>query len=143
MSHHDEASKTCTRCGNDKPEGVFHKKGEGRRRTVCGECRNGARIGKRRETPEQRLKRKLRDEYKITLGQYMAILDAQSGVCAICAKAPEPGKRLAVDHCHSSGVVRALLCTRCNVIVGIFENHHRAASDYLAAYGSGNPLLKP
>ncbi|MFI6560340.1 endonuclease VII domain-containing protein [Streptomyces sp. NPDC050534] len=135
--------KTCTRCKEVRPEGAFHKKGDGRRRTVCGVCRNAARQGKRQETPEQRLKRKLWDLYKLTLDDYAALLDAQAGVCAICHKGPTAKRRLAVDHCHDTGVVRALLCNYCNVIVGVYENHRQAAADYLAVYGAGNPILNP
>lgn len=70
------------------------------------------------------------------------MLDAQNGVCVICEKTPEAGKRLVVDHCHATGVVRALLCTYCNVAVGVYENNRQAAAKYLAEYGDGNPLLK-
>jgi hypothetical protein len=67
---------------------------------------------------------------------------AQGGKCAICRQEAPPGKRLNVDHCHATGVVRALLCTRCNLAVGFYENHGQAAAEYLATYGAGNPLLK-
>ena len=78
----------------------------------------------------------------MTLEQFLELSEAQGGVCAICGKPPAKGKRLAVDHCHSTGVVRALLCNPCNVAVGIYELHHRAAAEYLATYGAGHPLLK-
>ncbi|MFJ4974170.1 endonuclease VII domain-containing protein [Streptomyces coeruleorubidus] len=81
--------------------------------------------------------------YKITPEQYSQLLEAQGGVCAICGRPPEERKRLAVDHCHSTHVVRALLCTACNLTVGRYERYHEAVAAYLAAYGSGNPLLKP
>jgi hypothetical protein len=53
---------------------------------------------------------------------------AQNNVCAICQR-PETKidhrlgvvKNLAVDHCHSTGRVRALLCSRCNVTIGQIE----------------------
>lgn len=141
-----QSMKTCLRCGKDKPETAFHKSGGGRRRPSCAPCRSesriGTRIGERQETPEGRRRRLLWEEYKITLEQYLAILDAQGGACAMCGKSPAPGKWLAVDHCHTTGAVRALLCTYCNVIVGIYETHRQAAATYLATYGTGNPLLK-
>jgi hypothetical protein len=94
------------------------------------------------ETPQQRFKRLLHEDYKLTPAQYSALLQAQGGLCAICAKGPKPGTRLCIDHCHATGVVRALLCTVCNLMVGVYERHHRAAAAYLSAYGAGNPLLK-
>ena len=64
-------------------------------------------------------------EFGITLKQYNEMLEDQQGLCAICGK-PEQiiwkssgaPKNLAVDHCHTTGKVRALLCHPCNVLLG-------------------------
>lgn len=143
------ATKTCARCGEAKPETAFHVQRHGRRRRECGKCRaearraRGERRRRRPETREERLARKLWEEYRLTREQYSTLVDAQGGLCAICGKPPPEGRRLAIDHCHATGVVRALLCTYCNVmVVGAYENHSRAAAEYLAMYGPGNPLLK-
>lgn len=45
--------------------------------------------------------------------QYEALLDMQSGGCAVCGAKPK-SKRLAVDHDHKTGAVRGLLCKRHN-----------------------------
>ena len=60
--------------------------------------------------------------YGITQEQYDAMVAAQGGVCLICRQPPS-GKRatLAIDHDHSTGRVRALLCTRCNAGIGQFR----------------------
>ena len=71
----------------------------------------------------------LRRRYGITKDTYMAMLEEQEWVCKICKK-PETAKhprtktlkRLSVDHCHTTGKVRGLLCTSCNVAVGHYEN---------------------
>lgn len=63
-------------------------------------------------------------KFGITLADYQAKLEEQKGVCAICAK-PESGTRngivrwLNVDHNHETKAVRGLLCTNCNVAVGM------------------------
>lgn len=44
----------------------------------------------------------------------------QEGRCAICSKKP---KRLVVDHNHSTGKIRALLCHCCNVGIGLFKEN--------------------
>src|SRR5215217_5299916 len=50
--------------------------------------------------------------YGITKEQYINMLEAQDGRCAICKK--DFGTRIDVDHCHDTGEVRGLLCMLCN-----------------------------
>ncbi|MDF2710614.1 MAG: vBYenPAB5 [Nonomuraea muscovyensis] len=117
---------------------VFHLKGAGdKRRRICGPCRDAARIPR---TAEARFREKTK-QYGITPEQYRALLAAQAGVCAICGTAPTPKRRLHVDHCHTSGRVRALLCQPCNTQLGSYEKMRDLAAAYLAKYGAGNPLL--
>ena len=60
----------------------------------------------------------------MTLERYAEMLSSQGGVCAVCKEPPgKPEKsRLAVDHCHTSGRVRGLLCVRCNIMLSFIEN---------------------
>jgi hypothetical protein len=60
--------------------------------------------------------------YGLTAEAYAALLDSQGGKCAICALPPREGKTLHVDHDHTSGAVRGLLCARCNVKIGVYES---------------------
>lgn len=64
------------------------------------------------------------------------MVTAQGGVCAICEQ-PEPKKRLAVDHDHTTGAVRALLCSKCNVALGLMSDDParlRVAAHYLETH---------
>lgn len=149
MSDHREAhiasappipTRICIHCEKEKPETAFHRRRKGRMR-ICGECRRVTRP-KWNETSAERFDRKLRYEYQLTREQYEALVLSQNGLCAICGRAPEPGKRLVIDHCHSTGQVRALLCIYCNTVVGAYENHRTEVVAYLVTYGNGNPLLK-
>ena len=58
--------------------------------------------------------------YGITVQQYEAMLKSQNGVCAVCGSEKPDKKRkfFSVDHCHKTNVVRGLLCTNCNFILG-------------------------
>lgn len=50
--------------------------------------------------------------------------ESVSGSCEICKKSPEDnGKALAVDHCHSNGHVRGILCEQCNKGLGHFKDN--------------------
>jgi hypothetical protein len=64
---------------------------------------------------------RLKREFGITLAEYDQILKHQKGRCAICEEKPFK-RRLAVDHCHKSGLVRGLLCMRCNRALGKFQD---------------------
>ena len=65
----------------------------------------------------------LRKSFGITLDHYNGMLAEQNGVCSICDQ-PERSMRgenvklLAVDHCHSTGKIRELLCSKCNPMLG-------------------------
>lgn len=64
-------------------------------------------------------------QYGITTAEYNEILTSQGGVCAICGGAPdkERWKKLAIDHNHSTGIVRGLLCSKCNKGIGSLRDN--------------------
>lgn len=78
---------------------------------------------------------------------YDEMLAAQGGGCAICGRSPQHrlrGRsvrtRLALDHDHTSGAIRGLLCERCNLTIGRFEDRPElleAAAVYLRKHGKG------
>ena len=80
----------------------------------------------------------IRRQYGITLSEYDDMLKAQDYKCAICGNEDEvEGKRLAIDHCHSEGRVRGLLCGKCNRALGLFYDNIdllEKAKDYLIKY---------
>lgn len=52
--------------------------------------------------------------YNLTPEAYEALKVAQNGLCAVCIKPPAANKPLVIDHDHTSGAVRGLLCYKCN-----------------------------
>lgn len=108
-------------------------------RRFCSEsCRAAARnerynrkhYARRRETIRST---QLRAKYGITSEQYDRMLEAQGGVCAVCSGTHENGHRLAVDHCHTTGKVRSLLCGACNTALGLAKEDPTRL-EALAAY---------
>jgi len=73
-------------------------------------------------TPEQRRAQKLRRKYGLSVAEYESLLAGQGGGCAICGRSCSSGRRLAVDHCHRTGMVRGLLCKACNTAIGFLED---------------------
>lgn len=53
--------------------------------------------------------------YRLTPSDYAKLLIAQDGRCGICREPQNEGETLHVDHCHTSGNVRGLLCNSCNL----------------------------
>jgi Recombination endonuclease VII len=81
----------------------------------------------------------LKNKFDITEEQYDEMLAAQNRKCALCDRTDSPTKRLAVDHNHTTGKVRALLCDRCNRGIGFLDEDTtrlRAAANYLERHGS-------
>jgi hypothetical protein len=64
----------------------------------------------------------LRWAFGITQADYVDMLDAQRGGCAICGARPVDGGHLHVDHDHSTGRIRGLLCFRCNNALGLLKD---------------------
>lgn len=79
--------------------------------------------------------------YKITRADYDRMLAAQSGKCAICGETAEHYAArhatfsfFSVDHDHTTGEVRGLLCNDCNAGLGFLREHPEriaAAISYL------------
>jgi hypothetical protein len=75
-------------------------------------------------------------KYGLTEAEFDVLLSAQGGKCSVCgvlfgdAKADRPH----VDHCHTTGRVRGLLCHHCNTGLGHFRDSPetlQAAIQYL------------
>ena len=112
------SSKSCTRCKEVKQldcfgfSGYIKKNGEASPSSLCRECQN-----------ELRVERK----FGVNYAQYKAILEAQGGCCANPGcRSVVPGapgrKRFYIDHCHTTGKIRGLLCHSCNLALGHIQD---------------------
>lgn len=90
----------------------------------------------RHANPDRRLQHVLKHKFGLSLERYQELRRAQQDRCAICGTT-EPGgncKRWCVDHDHSTGVVRGLLCINCNSGIGALGDtaaNVRRAVNYL------------
>lgn len=109
-TRHGESTKTCDCCNISKPETEYYKKDfNGRLDSNCKSCR----IIKTREKT-----------LGVTEAQYWEMYHSQDGKCGICQSRlySKRYKRFAVDHNHSTGQIRGLLCTNCNTGLGLFKD---------------------
>jgi hypothetical protein len=121
--------KTCNICGETKPLDKFSvlARGSMGRHPACKPCHNlqakDYYMAKRDEILEikrewrRRTGADRRYSYGLDPEQYEAMVIMQDGRCAICERLPEDAV-LRVDHDHSSGKIRGLLCRHCNLALG-------------------------
>lgn len=130
-----EGTKWCPRCESIKPLDEFgaNKSQYDGKQGMCKKCAVAAVTASRHKDPtsHRRSSKAWREanperhadlgakwRYGVTYGTYARMLADQNGGCAMCGAPPPEGRRLAIDHCHDTGVVRGLLCSPCNTGIG-------------------------
>ena len=137
--------KTCTKCGATKalkefPKDKLRKDGH---KSACKECYSIYDKKRYWNNPESERKRsadyksslteeqrylsnrntKLKRAYGISHDDYLLMLEQQNYKCACCGKDNKDAgiKGLVVDHNHTTGAIRELLCTQCNTALGLLK----------------------
>ncbi len=107
--------KTCT-CRTHGPGAPLRIREQSDRKRPTLSCKRCDRPPSR---PDRRRNEYLWSQYKMTSEEFDRRLTAQNGRCAICREEmPDPH----VDHCHTTGRVRGLLCRYCNLALGFFRD---------------------
>lgn len=99
-----------------------------------------------KNNPDKVRATQLKIKFGLSWDDYINMYANQQGSCAIC-KTPlalygskEDKYKIAnVDHCHSSGIVRGLLCNKCNVGIGALMDNPtvlRNAAEYLETFNN-------
>jgi len=100
-------------------------------------CANSVQWNKNNPEKRKAITKKydLKRLYNITVEEYDKIYSLQGGCCAICGVHQKDLKyRLHVDHNHTTGQVRGLLCRMCNTLLGNCKEDIitlQAASNYI------------
>jgi hypothetical protein len=69
---------------------------------------------------EKHQRNRIYKRHGISVEEYEAMLARQQGACGICER---PFRRTpCIDHCHATGTVRGLLCSKCNVGLGNYDD---------------------
>nr|DAF24803.1 MAG TPA: Recombination endonuclease VII [Crassvirales sp.] len=115
----------------------------------CNECRkvHYSEVGKFTKTipplevRRQRHRVQVIKSYGITEEEFNSMLERQGGKCAICGTTDWGRPSPSIDHDHKTGKVRALLCNRCNRVLGLAEDSPELLSkmfNYLKEHGTEN-----
>jgi hypothetical protein len=142
-------TRVCVDCKIEKSIDEFYKhwrtnpEGDRYYKSCCKKCSH-ERVKQWRQTPKGQENRKryvLHKTYGITLEDWNQMLSTQKGCCAICER-PFEGLRQPpfVDHDHTTGRVRGLLCPVCNQFLGLIKDNPQALLNYLNPY-PGWPIM--
>lgn len=96
-------------------------------REMCSACYQRWNRARKERKPTNRSGYHIERRYGLKYSDYLRMCEEQKGLCAICG---EP-KKLNVDHNHTTGAVRALLCHGCNTAVACVELKGKAVLAYL------------
>ena len=155
----DNGLKTCSVCREKKTLDQFrpHPKGTAGVIANCRACENEYNMDWREEKGSeyhqkyrQKHAAKLRESQRVRTykdtnyeeGMYEKLGEAQDHCCKICG-GHSSDRTLAVDHCHTTNRVRGLLCGRCNMALGQWEDDvdlMRKAIEYLQTADAENEL---
>ncbi len=91
------------------------------RQTYCGPSCSGAYNRMRYRTTGAPKKAKRAPILHMSFAARDALLDAAGNKCAICGAAPS-SRKLHIDHCHTTGLLRGVLCHNCNIGLGNFRD---------------------
>ncbi|WP_433568063.1 endonuclease VII domain-containing protein (plasmid) [Nocardia sp. CA-151230] len=135
--------KLCQQCGETKHIYEFARAADRRNGRVahCRSCTAARWSASDHERRTQAKRRKLGLSYDAYLAMRVA-QDNRCGICGCFETEVHPGgqiRELAIDHDHSTGRVRALLCGRCNKALGLMlddPSRLRAAADYLESHAA-------
>lgn len=123
------AEKSCNKCGEIKSLDQFPKRKDSAdgHHNSCKACEN-VRKSKYKWTREQWWAWEIKKQFGLTVDAYNSLLEEQNHSCAVCNTHLDDYKgiygkgkkveRFSVDHCHTSGKVRGLLCYNCNLLLG-------------------------
>ena len=82
----------------------------------------------------------LKRDYNLTLDQYNKMFTDQKGCCKICDRHQSKlSKVLGVDHNHTTGKIRGLLCNSCNTNIGKFNEDTKILNkmiEYIKEYNN-------
>ena len=137
--------KFCPKCNETKPKSDFYKAKSGFT-SYCKVCwKTYIKTTQRKPSKEKTRSYILRSKFGISFEDYMTLYNNQGGLCSICkkpltiwAETRDYSNVACVDHNHTTGEIRGLLCNHCNTGIGLFREDlsiMKEAINYLTSKG--------
>jgi hypothetical protein len=139
-------TKTCKECGEAKPLDDFHRHplGQHQRQNRCKPCHNRksaeAYHARSPTSKAEYIARVKARKYGMTLEEMQTLVEAHGDLCDICGQPDTTHRKrtwtrnLTMDHCHSTGRFRGMLCSNCNIAIGLLKDDPalaRKVAEYL------------
>ena len=106
--------KVCNKCRENLPDSEFHKRtyktGNVGLQSSCRTCSSRQRVKYYKPHDTARRRHKLTDE------EYTTLIAESQGKCNVCSR---PLTKACIDHDHTTGKVRGVLCNNCNTSLGL------------------------
>lgn len=129
-----KSTKQCSVCGEVLSLEAFYnlKASKDGKAYRCKECDTKAGKNYRKKNTkalsDSRRKANYKHKYGVTTDQVDQMVADQSNKCAICGEegfkmSNKVKHKLVLDHCHTSGKVRGMLCNNCNRGLGLFQDN--------------------
>ena len=129
--------KKCKQCNQEKSFTSFTSGGPSKGNRLESRCKECTKLNYANspELKERAKWRHIKSKYKLNKEQWTAMFDSQDGKCDICCTPIDHSAH--VDHCHSTNLIRGLLCGGCNKGLGYFRDSADTlvlASQYLKRF---------
>jgi hypothetical protein len=118
--------KVCIKCKVEKSVSEFWPRGGRQKGQVDSYCKPCANERKKIWDDDNKYRRKLvliKNLYGIDEEEYVGLINRAAGRCESCGD-PFIGSwkdQMNVDHNHTTGVVRGMLCSSCNIALGLLK----------------------
>lgn len=117
-----EGKSKCAICKEVKPLSAFYKNRcrKNGHDSLCIPCKKVTR-------PKTGRRDNLKTRYNITPEEWTEMFTKQNQRCAVCKTTESAYRnnkpRFCVDHCHATGKIRGILCSKCNAAIGMIDEN--------------------
>jgi len=129
----------CCSCKKEKPLSEFNKDKQSYYgfSMRCKECNKVTSMKRYKEHKNKYRNYFLLKKFGIGLKEYNKILKNQKNRCLICGNS-DYNKHMPVDHCHKTGHIRGILCSKCNLALGLFNDDIKVLNSAITYLNKSN-----